>query len=132
MPIVVDMPAEMEDQVRQAAAARGMDAATFLRETAQMHLRVFPPPQAMSDSELIARITEGFPDAFWRRFRALAAKRDAGTLAPSEREELIAHSDQTEFHDAERLTYLAELSRRRGVPVRTLMAELGLRQVRVS
>ena len=86
----------------------------------------------MSDTALIAEITKGFPEKFWRRFRALATKRDAGTLTPDEREELIAHSDRTEFRDAERLTYLAELSRRRGVPVRALMDELGLRPVRVS
>lgn len=34
MPIIVDMPTELEDQVRLAAAAEGVDAATFLRESA--------------------------------------------------------------------------------------------------
>lgn len=132
MPIVVDMPREEEELVREAAAGEGVDVSTFLREAAQARLRPALLPHSMSEPELLAKITEGFPEAFWRRFRALAAKRDAGTLTPAEREELIAHSDRTEFRDAERLTYLADLSRRRGVPVRALMDEMGLRPVRVS
>lgn len=132
MTVTLELPPETEAQIRQVADAEGVDVATFLRDAAEARLRPAPPPRSMSETELLAKITEGFPAAFWERFRALAAKRDAGTLTPPEQQELIAHSDRTEARDAERLTYLTELSRRRGVPVRVLTTELGLRPVRVS
>ena len=131
MSIILDWPPEIEKRVLEAAEAEGVDVSTYFYETVAPRLRP-SLPEAMSDTELLAKITEGFPASFWRRFRALAARRDDGKLTPDEREELITHSDRTEFRDAERLTYLAELSRRRGVTVRALMDEMGLRPVRVS
>ncbi len=129
MTVTVDIPPDMETWVRQAAEAEGVDIPTFMREATSSRLLPFGPPQLMSETDLLTHISRGFPASFWDRFRALAAKSEAGTLTPQEHEELLAHTDQTEHRDAERLTYLIELSHRRRVPVQELMAELGLHPV---
>ena len=81
----------------------------------------------MSEAELLVKVRGDLPPSFWRRFATLTAKREAETLTPSEWRELASSAEITETHDAERLFYLIELSRRRGLPVHSLMAELGLR-----
>lgn len=86
----------------------------------------------MSETELLMKITEGFPTAFWERCRTLAARRDAETPTPDKQTELIGFSDRTEARAVERLIYLTELSVRRGQSVQDLMIELGIRPVRVD
>ncbi|MBV9851467.1 MAG: hypothetical protein JO250_17500 [Armatimonadetes bacterium] len=126
MTLIIDLPPEVESRVREAAQAEGVDVTTYVYEAVAPRLRR-APPEAMSEEGLLAKVREDFPQSFWRRFSALAAKRDARTLTPDEWRELASAADATEAHDAERLYYLAELSRRRGLPVRPLMKDLGLR-----
>ncbi|WP_395091871.1 hypothetical protein, partial [Armatimonas sp.] len=91
-----------------------------------------PGPAAFSTTELQVRICEGFTEAFWQTYRSLLQKRAAETLTPEEQQQLIALSDEIEERDGQRLVYLAELARRRSVPVRTLMQQLGLRPATVA
>ncbi len=132
MSLVVDLPPEMETQVRRAAESEGVDVSTFLRDAAAARLRPAAPPQSMSETELLAKITEGFSEDFWRRYRVLVAKREAGALSRAEREELVGFSDRTEARAAERLVYLTELAARRGTTVKALMTTLGIRPARVD
>ena len=121
MTLVLDLPPEVESRVREAAQAEGVDISTYVYETVAPRLRR-DSPEAMSETELLAKVREDFPQSFWKRFTALAAKRDFGTLTPDEWRELASSAEAAEAHDAERLFYLSELSRRRDVPVRPLMA----------
>ncbi len=132
MPIIVEMPPEMEAQVREAAEAEGVDAATFLREAAEAHLRQHDPARLLTDSELLARINRGFPEAFWNRYRKLVARRRAETLTRKEQQELIGMSDQLEAMRVERLQYLMKLAQRRQTAVDALMTELDLRPTAVE
>lgn len=126
MSLVIDLPPETEAQVMAAANAEGVDVTTYFYETVKPRLRSVPP-ENMSDVELLAKVREDFPAPFWKRFSALTAKRDNESLTPAEWKELASSAEAVEAHDAERLFYLTELSRRRGRPARLLMAELGLR-----
>ena len=129
MTVTIDLPPDVERRVKQAADLEGVDIPTFMREATLSRLLPSGPPQLLSDTDLLECINNGFPQTFWDRIRDLVALSHAGTLTPEEHKELIAHTEQTETRDAERLTYLIELSKRRGVPVQSLMAELGLRPV---
>jgi hypothetical protein len=127
MTITLDLPPETEALFQEAARSEGIDLATFLREAAEARLHPAPPPAAMSEAELLDKITEGFSEAFWQRYRAFIARRDSGTLTPPEQAELIACSDRTETRAAQRLVYLTELSARRGITVKLLMHDLNIR-----
>lgn len=123
---------EIETQVRREAARRGVSPQDFLRGTLDFALSPDPGPAALSATELQIRICEGFTEAFWQTYRSLLQKRAAGTLTPEEQQQLIALSDEIEERDGQRLVYLTELARRRSVPVRTLMQQLGLRPATVA
>lgn len=132
MSLVIDLPPEMETRVREAAEAEGVDISTFLQEAAASRLGPPAAPRSMTDSELLEKINEGFPETFWNRYRALVKLEKAETLTPDEQKELIGFSDRTEARDVERLIYLTELSARRHKSVQSLMKELGIRPVRVN
>jgi hypothetical protein len=88
-------------------------------------------PAEASEAELLKEINEGFPETFWQRYRDLIARRHAGTLTPSEQEELIALSDQVEERTLRRTQALVELAQRRGVEVNELLQQMGIRPVPV-
>ena len=125
MSFVVDLPPEVETRVRLAAASEGVDVSTFVYETLAPRLR--PGLEAMSEEELIAKAREDFPQAFWDRFAALAARSEAGELTSDEWKEYTSCAERTEVQDAERLRYLIEISRRRGCSPVSLIKQLGLR-----
>jgi hypothetical protein len=62
----------------------------------------------------------------WARYRELVARRQAETLTAEEHTELIALIDRIELANAHRIECLAELATRRQVPLRVLMAEMGI------
>jgi len=129
MTVTIDLPPDVVKRVKQAADLEGVDVPTFVREATLSRLLPSGPPQLLSDADLLECINNGFPETFWDCFRALVALSHTGTLTPEEHKELIAHTEQTENRDAERLMYLIELSKRRSVSVQSLMAELGLHPV---
>ncbi len=129
MTVVLDLPPDMELKMREVAQAEGLDVSALVRETMTARLRQYDPSRALTETELLTRINRGFPETFWNRFRDLVAKLKSGSLTLEEQKELISHTDQTENRDAERLVYLLELSKRRGMTVPALMEQLGLRPV---
>jgi len=130
MPLLVDLPPEIESLVHEVALAEGLDVSALMREAVEARLRQYDPSRPLTESELLMRINRtGFPEAFWNRYRELVTKLNAGTLTAEEQSDLFAHTNATENRDAERLPYLVELSKRRGVTVQELMTQLGLHPV---
>jgi hypothetical protein len=79
-----------------------------------------------SESDLLEEINQGFPEEIWRRYRELVAKREDDTLSAEEHTELLAMIDRVEIANSHRIECLAELANRRQVPLRALMAEMGI------
>lgn len=127
MTVTVEMPPDMENQVKRAAEAEGMDVPTYLREAAVSRLRQYDPARSLSEADLLARISRGFPEAFWDRYHHLIAKRRAETMTPDEQQEAIGMSDQLEAWNVERLQYLMKIGEMRHTSVDALMHEMGLR-----
>lgn len=118
MTLLVDLPPEIEARVYEAAEAEGLDVSVFMRETLEARVRQYDPSRPLTESDLLLRINRtGFPEAFWNRYRELVAKLSAGTLTLEEHREFSEYTDQTENKDAERLLYLVELSKQRGITV---------------
>lgn len=61
-----------------------------------------------------------------RRYQKLRGKNQAGELTEAEREQFFALIDADELRAVERLKYLGELARLRGVHLLDVIRELGL------
>lgn len=86
-------------------------------------------PADAREGDLLREIGQGLPETFWNRYRLLAARRQEETLTPDEQAELVGLTDQTEELTLRRTRALVELSHRRGVPLRTLVQQMGIRPI---
>jgi predicted transcriptional regulator len=136
MTLTIDLQPELEARLREEAAKSGIDAGTFvvraLEEQLQRYSRKsIPSHLSQEEAALLQKINQGLHEAIWQEYHDLIVKRRAETLTPEEHARLIALSDSVEEANAERLTHLAELARRRKTPVKTLMAQLGIKPRKV-
>jgi hypothetical protein len=79
-----------------------------------------------TESELLARINEGLPDALRDRFGELIVRRDQEMLSSEEHAELLRLTEEVERREGNRVEALAELARVRGMPLSALMELLGI------
>ena len=82
------------------------------------------PCLSADETELMLKINQGLSPDMQMRFDELVGKLQAETLTQEEHQELLALTDQIEKTDAERIKYLAELARIRGISLDVLMEEL--------
>ncbi len=127
MTLTLDIATELEHQILQEAGRKGLDAKSFVLGLLRDSLASMASSgNARSESDLLEEINQGFPEEIWRRYRELVAKRQDETLSAEEHTELIAMIDRVEIANARRIECLAELANRRQVPLRELMAEMGI------
>jgi hypothetical protein len=98
----------------------------FVAEVMKLRSRRGPARLGAMESELLARINQGFPDGLRDRYDELIARRRGESLTPEEHQELLRLTAEAERIEGERLSALAELARVRGIPLRALMVELGI------
>ena len=132
MTLLIDLPPEIESQVRKVAQAEGLDVSALVRETLEARVRQYDPSRLLTEADLLLRINRSFSESFWDTYRALIAKRRAETLTPQEQQELIGMSDQLEAWHVERLRYLVKLAELRQVSLDALTQQLGLRPMPVE
>src|SRR5262245_33504247 len=101
---------EFEEFLQEAFSLRTKDHALSEHETA-----------------LLLKINEGLPEGLRQRYADLRARDARESLSANERQELLRLTDEIELHDARRVEALAELAQLRGVPIRTLMKQLGIK-----
>ena len=102
------------------------DLERFANQVLIIRARRRAPTLPRRESELLQQINQRLPVELEHKFGALTAKRRAETLTPDEHQELLELVDEIEQRDAKRVEYLAELAQLRNVPLRTLMAQLGI------
>lgn len=78
------------------------------------------------DSKLLLRIQEQAPLQLLERAAILHEKRRNGILSEKEQEELHLITETIEKQHITRLELLTELAQRRGIPLKTLMTQLGV------
>lgn len=127
--MTLNLTPELERQLRAEAARAGVSADALLLKAVEERLgaaSASPPPSLTKrESELLTAINAGFPAAFWERYHLFRSKLDNG-LSPAERAELLELSDRIETAHVERLKLAIELAKLRGVPLDTLLRQLGL------
>jgi hypothetical protein len=124
MSITLELSPGLEASLRDEAAREGVDTPTLVLRTLQQQFGSSATPSR--ESELLLQINEGPSEPVWRRYHELSAKRDAETLAPAEHEELISLSETIETADVQRLEYMAELAKLRGVTLRQIRDQLNI------
>lgn len=86
--------------------------------------QAFNLPQ--SEAELLLKINQSIPSDTQKYYNELILKRDAENLTNDEHRELLHLTEQIEKLQAQRIEYLADLARLRGITLSTLMENLGI------
>ena len=84
------------------------------------------PVATPEESTLLREINCGIPAELSDRYEILADKRDDETLTEAEHTELLAIGDQIEKLSVQRLEALVKLAELKQIPLRQLMADLGI------
>jgi hypothetical protein len=127
--ITLQIPPELEQQLRTEAAKQGINPDHYILNTLQERLQVSPRPKASlpkAEADLLQQINLGLPAERWEEYHHLVAKRRAETLTEAEHATLIAISDQIEQANVQRVRALVALAEMRGTDLSTLMQELGI------
>src|SRR5579859_6088347 len=136
MTLTIHLKPELEAQLQEEAAKSGIDASTYIVRALQERLqrkshKPLPSHLSPEESALLKKINQGLPEAMWQEYQDLIAKRRAETLTPEEHARLIALSATIEEAHTERMAHVAELARRRQIPLKTLMRQLGIKPRKV-
>ncbi|HEX3131819.1 MAG TPA: STAS/SEC14 domain-containing protein [Thermoanaerobaculia bacterium] len=126
----IELTEEQDRTLEQLASSQGRSVSELVRTGIDVLLRSdipFVPRLTERESELLLEINRGLPPASAERYSELMSRRRAGDLGPEEHRELLRLTDEAEQLQAERIERLAQLARLRGKPLRTVMAELGIR-----
>ena len=94
-----------------------------------MQLRKQKLPNILSniETELLRKINAGVLPTIQKRYAILFKKRQKETLTDADYEELIALTSYIENHNAQRLSYIIELSQIRNTTVDDVIASLELK-----
>ncbi|GAB4407458.1 MAG: hypothetical protein OHK0039_09980 [Bacteroidia bacterium] len=128
MKLSLDLSPELTARLQATAASAGMNLDDFVARVLQERVHdhsILPQTEA----ELLSHINLGMAADFWQEYFGLKEKRKQGTLTDEEQARLVACSDELEQANARRMEYLLALARLRGVSLRQLMLDLGIKQV---
>ncbi len=127
MTLNLDVSTELEHQILLEARRKGLDPNGFVLGLLREYLASPAVSTAQqSESELLEEINRGFPAGHWRRYGELVKKRRAETLTAEEHAEMLAMIQVREQANVHRVECLAELAKRRQVPLRVLMEQMGI------
>jgi hypothetical protein len=99
----------------------------FVDKVLALRARRVAPVLTREESELFMTINQGLSADKQARFDKLVRKRRQSRLSDNEHEELLSLVDEIENMDARRAEALGKLAAERGVPLRELMDELGIK-----
>lgn len=102
------------------------DLEQLMSRITALQARYKAPSLPKQESELLIRINKGLPSDIQKRFDELVARRQDETLTPGEQRELISLAEKIEKSDAERVRYISELARLRGISLDSLMKDMKL------
>ncbi len=130
MTLRLDITPELESQLSEEAAKRGLEPSEYIVQTLQSRLAQpqssDAPRLSETETQLLQKINEGLQPETWQDYNKLIEKRQAETLTPDEHETLIGISDRIEELNARRLEHLAEFARSRGTSLSAVMKQLGI------
>lgn len=123
MSLTISLPPDVERRIAEDAVREGLTAEELASRTLQIRWATAP---MLSESQLLEKINEGFPEAFWQRYQSLQKQMREEVLPEADRPEYLEMVAQVEKRQTERLGQLSELAQCRGVSLPELIRELGL------
>ncbi len=129
MSLTITLPNELEQFLQSYAQRVGISVETLLARTIVERWEEVrrAPGLPHRESELLLRLQTLFPPEQTQAYRTLCDRSDAQTLTEVEREQFLALLGQRDHQNAERLEIAAELAQLRGLSLREMMAQLGIR-----
>lgn len=129
MSLTLQLPPELEAEIRKAAAREGVPPETYAVTALEACVRSESETgPGDTESRLLEQINTGLPPATWQRYHQLCARRRDDALSVEEYSELLRLTEEVELWNARRLDLLSQLARLRGVPLRALVEQMGLAQ----
>lgn len=123
MSLTISLPPDVERRIAEDAVREGLTMEELASRTLQIRWATAP---MLSESQLLEKINEGFPEAFWQRYQSLQKQMREEVLPEADRSEYLEMVAQVEKRQTERLGQLSELAQRRGVGLPDLIRALGL------
>jgi hypothetical protein len=134
MTITLELPPELEKNIKEAAAKAGSQPEDFVLDTLQERLSKTAGSSSTHlskpESELLLAINQSFNRVNWQRYFELIDKRDAEVITSDELSDLIGMTNGIEEANTKRLQYLIQLAQLRNTSLDNLMDELDLRPTR--
>lgn len=129
MSVTITLPNELEQFLQNHARRVGVPVETLLTRTIIERWDGIrrAPGLPNAESELLLRLQTLFTPGQTREYRTLCEKSDAGTLTEAEQQRFLALLEERDNQNAERLAIVAELAHLRGISLREMMAQLGIR-----
>lgn len=128
MPTVqVEAQLSLDALIRAVEQLDSSEFDQFVSDVLALRAARIAPSMPSAETELLLKINRGLSADRQKRFDDLVARRQAETLTPEERDELIGLSEEIEQLEAERAEHLALLARLRKVSMATLLDQLGIR-----
>jgi hypothetical protein len=127
--ITLQLPPELEQQLRTEAAKQGINPDRYILNALQDRLQAslhLTPSLSKTEADLLEQINLGLSGDRWEEYHSLIAKRRAASLTETEHARLIAISDEIEQANVPRIQALIALAQLRGTNISTLMQELGI------
>ena len=122
MSVTITLSNELENRLREDAARQGVP----VEELVSREVQNLWPAKPLSETGLLEKINDGFPESFWLRYHSLKEKLDRDTILESEYQEYMSMVDQVERKHTARLGYIAELAKLRGSGFLETIRALGL------
>jgi hypothetical protein len=129
MSITVQVNPTVERRLREDAEKKGVSLDQYVASFLENHFSMKRGTNlavSKQEGELLQQINLDISPETWTEYYRLKEKRQQGKISETELEQLQALTEQIEIANAERLGVLIELSKIRGVALRSLMEELGL------
>lgn len=134
MSLTIELPQSIEQQFRQEATSKGLSLDNYLvqvlKQVAQLAQKGTTQKQ-LSEAELLKKINLGISEAEWATYKHLIGLRREERLTHEEHQELINLGNKIEEANAQRLEYLFALSQLRGVSLKKVMLDLGIKPIEV-
>jgi hypothetical protein len=129
MSLTIQLPSLLEQQIRDNAVRQGISLENLVAQilASGINRLDLEGDQKIREAELLQRIRLTVaPEAELGEYYRLSVLRQAEQLQADEYERLVGLTHRVEAIHAERLKYVAELARLRGISLRQTMADLGL------
>lgn len=128
MSVTVQLPAALAANIQEKAGHQGISLDDFVAEALALAIQKPVSKTKPTEGQLLEKINLGISENVWSEYKELKLRRKAETLDTNQIERLIALSDKIEAANTRRMKYLVQLSQLKKVPLRQLMAELGIEQ----